>query len=234
MKTTLFVPTLNEIEGMKVLMPQIDPSWVDQILIVDGQSTDGTVEYARECGYDVHIQKKRGIRHAYIEAWPLIKGDIVVTFSPDGNSDPKSIVPLIQKVRDEGYDMVIGSRYLGPAVSDDDDMITGFGNWLFTRTVNLLHGAHYTDAMVMMRAYRTNLFYELDLEKEETYRPEKWAFTVMGIEPVLSVRAVKRRMKVTEIPADEPKRIGGVRKLQVLRWGLAYQMMFFRELGYWK
>lgn len=233
MKTTLVVPTLNEREGMEILMPQIDPSWVDQILVVDGQSTDGTVDYAKSRGYDVYVQKRKGIRYAYIEAWPLIKGDIVITFSPDGNSVPSAIPALIEKMK-EGYDMVIGSRYLGNAHSDDDDALTSFGNWLFTKTINVLHGAHYTDAMVMLRAYRTNLFYELDLEKEETYAPEKLWFTVMGCEPVLSVRAAKRRLKCGEIPADEPKRIGGVRKLQVIRWGGAYMTQFFRELYYWK
>ena len=68
MKITLLVPTLNEIDGMKAIMPKIKPEWCDQILIVDGQSTDGTVEYAREQGYDVVIQKKKGMRYAYMEA----------------------------------------------------------------------------------------------------------------------------------------------------------------------
>ena len=82
---TLLVMTLNEIEGRKVL-PQIDKSWVDQIIIVDGGSTDGTIEWALENGYEVYVQKEKGFRHAYEEVWPLIRGDIVITFSPDGNS----------------------------------------------------------------------------------------------------------------------------------------------------
>ena len=53
MKVTLLIPTLNEIDGMKTIMPRIKPEWCDQILIVDGQSTDGTVDYARQQGYDV-------------------------------------------------------------------------------------------------------------------------------------------------------------------------------------
>lgn len=233
MKTTLFIPTLNELEGMRILMPQIDPSWVDQILVVDGQSTDGTIEYCREHNYELVVQKKKGLRFAFLEGWPHVRGDVVITFSPDGNSVAAAIPALVAKMR-EGYDMVIGSRYLAGARSSDDDLITGFGNWLFTRTVNLLHGGHYTDAMVMLRAYRTALFYELDLDKEETYAPEKLFCTVLGIEPILSVRAVKRRLRIAEIPADEPKRIGGVRKLQVIRWGGAYMAQFLRELYYWK
>ncbi|MCA9403873.1 MAG: glycosyltransferase, partial [Candidatus Omnitrophica bacterium] len=64
MKVTLVVPTLNEYQGMQEIMPRVKNEWVDQILVVDGQSTDGTVEYAKEQGYDVVVQKKMGMRHA--------------------------------------------------------------------------------------------------------------------------------------------------------------------------
>ncbi|MDI6743438.1 MAG: hypothetical protein QMD11_11955, partial [Smithella sp.] len=70
MKTTLLVCTLNEIDGMRVIMPQIDRQWCDQIIILDGGSTDGTIQYARDNGYFVYIQKKKGFRHAYTEVLP--------------------------------------------------------------------------------------------------------------------------------------------------------------------
>ena len=145
---TLLIPTLNEITGMREIMPKIQRDWVDQILILDGGSTDGTIEYAKEHGYELHIQSEPGIRQAYMEVLPKIRGEILVTFSPDGNSIPELIPPLLAKMS-EGYDMVIVSRYLQGAKSDDDDRLTGFGNWLFTKTVNLLHGGHYTDVMVI-------------------------------------------------------------------------------------
>ena len=234
MTVTLFVPTLNEVEGMKAIMPKIQKDWCDQILIVDGGSTDGTIEYAKEQGYDVYVQKRRGLRHAYTEAWPLIKGDVVITFSPDGNSIPELIPALLDKMR-EGYDMVIASRYLGTAKSEDDDFITTFGNWLFTRTINLLHRARYTDAMVIYRAYHTRLYYELGIDRDDAYElPEKMFHTILGIEPLLSVRAAKRKLKLGEIPGDEPPRIGGERKLQILRWGAGYYFQFIRELWFWR
>ncbi|HAZ10399.1 MAG TPA: histidinol phosphate phosphatase [Candidatus Omnitrophica bacterium] len=233
MKVTLLALTLNEIEGMKAIMPQIDKNWCDQILIIDGGSTDGTIEWARENGYDVYVQKQKGIRYAYLETLSMLKGDIVITFSPDGNSPPQSIPALIKKM-EEGYDLVIGSRYLGPAKSYDDDIVTGFGNWLFTRTVNLLHGAHYTDAMVILRAFKKSLIYDLDLDKEESYAPEKIFKTNVSWEPLMSVRAAKRKLKIGEIPVDEPARIGGERKLQVLRWGATFLLQFVREVFYWR
>lgn len=234
MKTTLLVMTWNEIEGMKAVMPRVRPEWVDQIIIVDGGSTDGTIEWAREHGYQVYVQKQKGFRHAYTEVMPLVEGEVIITFSPDGNSIPELLPELTAKMR-EGYDMVIASRYFGKAKSEDDDIITGFGNWLFTRTINILHGGNYTDAMVIYRAYRKHLVHDLDLLKDSSYStPEKLFFTKISWEPLLSVRAAKRKLRIAEIPGDEPPRIGGERKLQIIRWGAAYYFQFLREVFFWK
>jgi len=236
MTTTLFIPTLNELEAMRVVLPQIDRSWVDQILVVDG-STDGTADYARAQGCEVVIQKRKGLRWAFIEGFPHVRGDWVITFSPDGNSPVRSIPLLIEKMK-AGYDMVIASRYLPPAKSDDDDPMTAFGNWLFTHAINVLHGRAwsrpYTDAMVIYRIYPTRLFRELELDKPEGYVTEKWFGTLLGVEPLLSVRAAKRKLRIAEIPVDEPARLGGERKLQPFRWGAGYMAQIFRELWFWK
>jgi glycosyltransferase involved in cell wall biosynthesis len=221
--------TLNEIEGMKLIMPRVKREWCQQIIIVDGGSTDGTIEYATEQGYFVYVQKKAGFRHAYIEVLPFVEGDVLLTFSPDGNCIPELIPVLIEKIQ-EGCDMVIGSRYLNGAKSEDDDIITGFGNWLFTKTINLLHGGRYTDTMGIFRAYRKQLIYDLELDKDEGYTAAERLFrTTISWEPLLSVRAAKRKIKVAEIPADEPRRLGGVRKLKVLQWGGAYYFQVLRE-----
>ncbi len=234
MKVTLIVPTLNEITGMKAIMPKVKPEWYDQIIILDGGSTDGTIEYAKSQGYFVLVQSRIGFRFGYNEVVPFIKGDVVLTFSPDGNSIPELIPQLTEKMR-EGYDMVIASRYLGPAKSQDDDMVTAFGNWLFTKTVNVLHGGHYTDAMVIFRAYRTQLIHDLELNQDEGYQlAEKLFRTRISWEPLLSVRAAKKKLKIAEIPGDEPPRIGGERKLKILKWGAAYYFQFFREIFCWR
>ncbi len=234
MKVTLFIPTLNEIQGMKTIMPRIKEEWYDQLLIVDGQSTDGTIEYVKEKGYPLIVQKKKGLRHAYVEALPHITGDVILTFSPDGNSIPELIPDCINKMK-EGYDMVIVSRYAGDAKSYDDDLVTAFGNKMFTTFINLFHGGHYTDAMVMFRAYKTQMIYDLDLNKEESYLTEEKLFhTDISWEPLLSIRAAKRKLKTADVPGDEPAREGGERKLQILRWGAAYMFEVFREIFMWK
>ena len=234
MKVTLLIPTLNEIDGMKSIMPKIKREWYDQLLIVDGQSKDGTIEYAKQMGYPIIIQKKKGMRHAYMESLPYIEGDVILTFSPDGNSIPELIPECIAKMR-EGYDMVIVSRYAKGAKSYDDDPVTAFGNKMFTTFINLFHRARYTDAMVIYRAYKKDLICHLDLDKEASYTLEEKLFkTNISWEPLLSIRCAKRKLKVADIPGDEPKREGGERKLQVLRWGAAYMYQVFREIFVWR
>tara|TARA_B100000315_G_C14591633_1_gene596151 strand:- start:5052 stop:5753 length:702 start_codon:yes stop_codon:yes gene_type:complete len=233
MKTTLLVLTLNEIDGMKQIMHRINDDWIDQIIVVDGGSTDDTVEWAKENNYEVYIQKQKGFRHAYVEVMPYVKGDIIITFSPDGNSIPELLPSLIEEIK-KGNDMVIASRYLGDAKSEDDDIITAFGNWLFTTTVNFLHGGKYTDVMVIYRAYKKQLVYDLELDKDKWYTfPEKLFNCKVSWEPLLSVRAARRKLNVSEIPGDEPARIGGERKLLIWKWGAAYYYQFWRDL-FWK
>jgi aspartokinase/homoserine dehydrogenase 1 len=97
------------------------------------------------------------------------------------------------------------------------------------KTINILHGANYTDAMTIFRIYRTNLMQQLNLDDPRAYNTEKWFFTRIGVEPLLSVRAAKAKLRIAEIPSDEPKRFTGERKLQVIRWGLAYMSQVIRE-----
>jgi glycosyltransferase involved in cell wall biosynthesis len=228
MTFTLFVPVLNEVEGMRDILPTVPKGLFSQILIVDGGSTDGSVEWARENNYELYVQKQPGIRPGYIEAWPLIRGEYVVTFSPDGNCKTEDLPPLVAKLR-EGYEMVVASRYLGGTKSEDDNWLTGFGNWMFTRTINLVHGGHYTDAMTIYRGYRTALFYELDMHKPESYVTDDWMGTISGLEPLLSIRAARAGVRIGEISSIEPARISGVSKMRAFRWGASFLLQIARE-----
>ncbi len=231
---TLVIPVLNELDGIKLIMPSIKPEWYDQLLFIDGESTDGTQEYLKEKGYPFYVQKKRGMRHAYTESWPLIKGDVVLTFSPDGNSIPE-LIPLCFDKMKEGYDMVIVSRYKDTAKSEDDDFLTGIGNWCFTKMIGILHGFPYTDAMVIYRAYKTKLAYDLDLMNDKHFQWEENLFnTRVSWEPLLSIRAAKRKLKIAEIPGDEPPRVFGKRKLQVWKWGAVFLVQTIREIFVWR
>lgn len=235
MKISLVIPTLNEYGGMKVIMPQIDRSMFDQIIVLDGGSTDGTIEYCKEHGYELYIQKKKGVRFAYIEALPLITGDAIITFSPDGNCRAEDLAPLIKEFTEGNYDLVIASRYLDGAKSDDDGALTTFGNWFFTGLCNTLFGYKYTDAMTIFRMYKKQLVYDLELEQDKSYTTfEKMFFTITSWEPMMSARAAKRKLKIGETLGYEPARIAGKAKLQPVRWGLCFLFQFLRDFLFWK
>ncbi len=199
-------------------MPQIKKEWYDELIIVDGGSTDGTLEYAREHGYPIFVQREKGAGAAFRESVESTTGDVIIVFSPDGNSLPEAIPLLIEKMK-EGYDMVVASRYFGSAKSYDDDVVTAFGNWMFTTMVNILFEAKYTDLLVMFRAFRKEIVKNLDLGT----RSPSWTTQ-------MSIRCAKRKLKVAEIPADEPSRIGGKRKMRPFVNGLFELYMIIREL----
>ena len=234
MKITLILPTLNEQEGMRKIMPRIKGDWVDQVLVLDGGSKDQTVEVAKSFGAEVYIQKSAGIRNGYYELLPHIKGDICITFSPNGTCIPELIFDLVAKMK-EGHDMCIVSRYRGMACSENDNIITALGNWFFTKSVKFFYGGHITDVMGSFRAFKTKLIYDLDLDKDLSfYWPEKLFFTRLRWEPLLSVRALKSKLKIAEISGDEPLQIEGVKKDQFLRRGAAYYFQFLSEIFFWK
>lgn len=219
MKVTLFIPVRNEVVGAKLIMPRIKKEWVDEIIVVDGDSTDGTLEYFEENGYSVIRQKSKGISGAYWECFEVATGDIIIPFSPDNNSVPELIPVLVNKMK-EGYDMVIVSRYANGAKSYDDDFITSIGNRMFTKLTNILYGAKYTDTLVMFRAFRKDIIRTLELDVKN--QP--------ALELQLCIRCTKRKLKVAEIPGDEPKRIGGVRKMRPIYNGSVLMWLIVKEL----
>lgn len=219
MKTTLFIPTLNEIDGVRLIMPRVKREWVDEIIVVDGGSTDGTVQYFEAMGIPVVRQKSKGVCGSYWEGLEVATGDVIIPFSPDNNSVPEVIPDLIAKMK-EGYDMVIASRYLAGAKSEDDDIVTGFGNWMFTKLVNILFGGKYTDTLVMFRAYK------IELVKDYFEQYDK---TLPVFEMQLCIKCLKHKRKVLEIPADEPKRSGGVRKMRPLYNGSCLYFLLAKE-----
>ncbi|HOW28923.1 MAG TPA: glycosyltransferase family 2 protein [Elusimicrobiota bacterium] len=227
---TLIIPVLNELEAMKQILPRISRDWVDQVLVIDGGSVDGSADYARSLGYDVYVQKEKGLRAAYREGTELARGDVLITFSPDGNSLAEKIPPLVEKMK-EGYDMVIVSRYKDDAHSDDDDLVTGFGNWMFTTLINLFFRARYTDAIVMFRAYRKQLIADLKMKEHIPFMEwgERTLGTLSGWEPQMSMRCAKARLKVCDIPGDEPRRISGQRKITPWRSGAIMSLQILYE-----
>lgn len=219
LKVTIIAPCLDEIEGIKWCLPRIKKEWYDEFIAVDGGSTDGTLEYLKENNYFVFRQSGVDLHNAYDEAYHRSTGDIIVTITPDGNSIPELIPALVEKIY-EGYDMVIASRYLPPAKSDDDDILTANGNKVFTMIINTLFGGHYTDTTVGLRAYQRDAIEKMclyDQDKQNWFRRK--FLRVNSWELGASIRAAKLKLRVADIPGDEPKRIGGQRKMSIIRNG---------------
>ncbi len=197
LKTTLFIPVRNEIDALKVIMPRVLKSYYDEIVILDGNSTDGSREYLEERGYRVHLQKSKGIKAAFWEGFDIATGEVIIPFSPDGNSIPEDIPRLTSKIH-EGFDIVVASRYKDHAESEDDDFFSGAANYFFTSLINFLYGSKFTDGIGMYKAFKKHHLFELGLDK---YKNEH-------SEIMLLTRGTRYGLKITEISSPEPSRIG--------------------------
>jgi glycosyltransferase involved in cell wall biosynthesis len=207
-KATLAILVLNEIESIPKVLPLINRSWVHEVIVVDGGSTDGTKEWCEANGFRVMVQKQRGYGNGMLELIEIAEGDVIIEFMGDGNCKVETIPKLIAKI-EEGYDLVIGSRYTSGARSFDDTPITRFGNWTFTQMINFLFHANYADAMMGYRAYRKDVFRRLEMDSPGL------CFPTQG-----SIQFARFGYRVAEIPSDEPARLGGVRKAQNVKTGL--------------
>jgi len=194
---TLFIPVRNEIEGLKIIMPRIKREWCDEILIVDGSSTDGSKEFLLASGYQVFDQKSKGIKGAFWEGFELASCDVIIPFSPDGNSIPEDIPKLISKIR-EGYSIVVASRYKDGIQSEDDDLASRFANKVFTGLINLLFGTRCSDCLNMFKAFYKSQLYELEIDR----------FKDEHSEIMLLARGARYGLKISEIASPEPPRIG--------------------------
>lgn len=206
MKTTLVLPVKNEIHGLKTYLPAfVADDQFCEVVVIDAKSTDGSREYAESLGCRVIVEKKRGMRSGYIQAYDSFRGDAVIIFSPDGNSLPEAIPPIVKHLED-GYDMVIASRYKDGAKSYDDTIISGPANSIFSFLISLF-GYRYTDAMVMYRGYRIDVPRRLGLNVPRGDFYEKTSGRHVSWEPLMSIRAAKASLKIAEVGFDEPKRI---------------------------
>jgi hypothetical protein len=221
----------NEINALKVVCEDLKESLnliADEcyVLFVDGRSDDGSYEYLKNQKFNVHIQESEGIRAAITEGVKILMNQNVtsITFAqPDGNCDLKQINKLIEKFKNVDSEMIIGSRYLAPATSEDDTIISKIGNKYFTLLISFVSGFRYTDSMVGYRIFSTNILDKIDLLSDKYFRIPEFIFrTHLAWDPLLSTLSPLLNIKITEIPISEPKRIGGVVKKQTIRWGLGY------------
>ena len=222
MAVVVLVLTLDEMEAIPGIMPQIQKSWADKIIFVDGGSTDGTVEKAKELGFDVIHQKNKGEGNACRVGTDATDSDFVMFFSPDGNDVPTDIPKLIEKTKD-GHDIVHISRFGKNSISDDANWLDRFGNNMFTFLVNSFFGGKYTDALNGFRIINRKIWN--DLKTDAQY---------LNIEQQTCIRLAKLKIPIFEIEGREPKRIGGERKMRPLTTGAQLSYQIIKEFVKWK
>ena len=222
MSVIVFVLTLDEIDGVSEIMPKIKKEWADKIIFVDGGSTDGTIEKAKELGFEVIHQKNQGEGNACRVGTDATESDFIMFFSPDGNDVPDDIPKLIEKTN-EGHDIVHISRFGKNSVSEDANWLDRFGNNMFTFLVNTFFGGNYSDALNGFRIIRRKIWEGLKTDAQ-----------YLNIEQQTCIRLAKLKIPIFEIDGKEPKRIGGERKMRPLTTGAQLSYQIIKEFIFWK
>lgn len=223
-KSTLVILTRNEIEGMRAMVGRIPFEAVDEHFVVDYKSDDGTVDFVKKRGIKIIHQENPGRGEAFRMAAEKARGKHLVFFSPDGNEDPGDIPKLLRKLN-EGYDMVIASRFLPEAQNEEDRYLIKPRAWAnrgFTFIANIIwnrSGKYITDSINGYRAIQKEAFERLKLDAEGYV-----------IEYQMTIRAMKMRMKVIEIPTVEGERIGGESKAKAIPTGLKFLRFIAKEI----
>jgi len=220
----LVLLTYNEAEALPRIFDRIPRGGLDEFFAVDGGSSDGTVAFLESRGVRVVGQPRRGRGVAFRVAAESSSADILCFFSPDGNEDPEDIPRLFAKVA-EGYDMAVASRMMPGAWNEEDGHWCRPRKWVnrcFTLVANLLwnrRGPYLTDTINGFRALRREAFQSLGCDADG-----------FVIEFQTSIRAMKRGLKVAEIPTREGPRLGGRSTAASLPTGLVFLRFLGREL----
>ncbi|MDC0041336.1 glycosyltransferase family 2 protein [Candidatus Nitrosopelagicus sp.] len=207
MSIAIIILTLNEIDGVRAILPKIKKEWADEIVVIDGGSTDGTIEECKKMGFQVIDQKNRGHGGGILTGVECTKSDVIIIFGPDGNHEPNEILQLSKKM-DEGYDQVVISRFGKGSENLDAGLIDGFGNKMFTFIANVIFNGNMTDTLNESRSITRKAFKELKfdaMQLDSTFQ--------------MSIRGMKRKQKIIEIVGNEGRRIGGKRKMKPFQTG---------------
>lgn len=220
-RSTLIILTRNEIAGVRQLLTTIPVHSVSECFAVDYRSTDGTVEFFRKHHVRVVHQRKPGRGEAFRLGAEKAKGDYLIFFSPDGNEDPRDI-PKLLKLLHLGFDMTVASRFMNGSTNEEDTKRVkprAWANRAFTFCANVLFRGHVTDSINGYRAITKDAFARLRLDAEG-----------FAIEYQMTIRALKLRMRIAEIPTHESPRIGGQSTAIAIPTGLRVLRILLREM----
>ena len=208
MSVSVVIATLNEADNIASVLNEIPKEIVNEIIVIDGHSVDGTAAIVRKLGYKVIMQEGKGYGQAFSQGIKEAKGDIIVLMDGDGSHNPKDIPLLIEKIR-EGYDFALGSRYTLTSKSEDDTLIRYLGNKIFTFLTNKIHKMGVSDSLFLFAAFKKEVLNTIKVESTN------FEYCVEII-----IKAYKAGFKFAEVPSIERKRQGGKSKVNSLYHGL--------------
>ncbi len=215
---SVVIPAMNEAKNLPHVLPRI-PKWVDEVILVDGRSTDDTVEVARRLLPRVRIvhQKGRGKGEALRAGFNTARGEIIVMLDADGSTDPAEI-PLFVATLRAGADFAKGSRFVQGGDTADMPLYRNLGNWAFVLFVRFLFGGRYSDLCYGYNAFWARLLPHLHLDGDG-----------FEIETMMNVRALYGGFRIAEVPSVEAIRIHGVSNLRTFPDGWRVLMTILKE-----
>jgi dolichol-phosphate mannosyltransferase len=212
-RITVLIPAKNEAATIAEVVRGARP-YAEDVLVMDGGSTDGTGARASEAGARVIEDRGRGKGRAIREAIPHLHGEVTVLMDADGSHDPADIPRLVAPIFEGGADHVSGSRLLGGS----SELHGGFDEWarlagssFITACINKRYGVRLSDSQNGFRALKTEVLRSLALRSRHT-----------TIEQEMIVKTLRAGLKVAEVPTHEYPRRAGSSHISVWRDGPRY------------
>jgi len=227
---SVVIPTLNEAFNITEVLPRL-PAGIDQVVVVDGRSTDNTVDVVRRLRPDITIvqQTRRGKGNALACGIAAATGDIIVLMDADGSTHPAEIPRFVQALIESGADFASGSRFVQGGGSADITSFRRIGSKFLSAIVNVLCRTRYTDPNYGFNAFWRHCLPSFGLEhggSVATSESAKMAKDLkhwgdgFEIEMLLHIRVARAFLRVVEVPSFERSRLNGSSNLNCVADGL--------------
>lgn len=218
---TVVIPAMNEAKNLPWLAARM-PGGIEQIVLVDGRSTDGTVETARTLWPDVDVvrQTRTGKGNALACGLAAARGDIIVTIDADGSMDPGEIPRFVQALVG-GADYAKGSRFTEGGGSSDITRIRKLGNRALNGITGRVHKTTYTDLCYGFNAMWRHVLPVLGLQPGDA--DAFWDHRRgdgFEVETLMNIRVHLAGLSIVEVPSFEAPRIYGGSNLRAVSDGL--------------